>query len=154
MQIIINSCVYLHAIFSVKFKDALIATEWRDHLYKELWEWIIENDCDPFAIGGTGDHLHLYFDQHPNRATDDLLRDLQKKAAFWINEHRLTDVPFEWQDGYACFGNDFSCHRSLIGYIGKQEAVHETLPFLDEYRNYLLQESIEFEEEGLPHLPI
>lgn len=141
-------------IFSVKFKDALIAPEWRDHLCKKLEDLIRHADCDPFAIGGTDDHLHLYFDAHPNYSIDELLLRWQRETTAWINEHGLTDIPFEWQDGYVTFTSGKEQHNETIDYISRQQQLHQRVAFLDEYRDLLKENAIDFEEDGLPHLPI
>ncbi|RYZ17791.1 MAG: hypothetical protein EOO16_23695, partial [Chitinophagaceae bacterium] len=139
--------------FSVKKKDALIAPEWSDHLHRELEELLLYEECVPFAIGGTADHVHLLFDQYPLAATDDLLNDLKRKSARWINDQGLTDVPFEWQDGYACFGTDADGVKSLRKYIARQALVHARMPYREEFRQLLIEQEIEFEERGLPHEP-
>ncbi|TCJ17638.1 hypothetical protein EPD60_05455 [Flaviaesturariibacter flavus] len=153
MQIIINSALYLHVLFSVKYREALIAPEWMDHLHDEFEDLLLFQQCVPFAMGGTSDHVHLLFDQYPLLALDDLLNDLKRRTARWINDQSLTDVPFEWQDGYACFGTDAEGVKELRRYIARQAEIHDSLSYRDEFRQLLIEQEIDFEERGLPHDP-
>lgn len=153
MQIIINCALYVHVLFSVRKKEALIAPEWADHLHNELREILLREQCVPIAINGTGDHIHLLFEMYPFHQPDEFLYLLKRRAQCWIEEQKLTDVPFEWQDGYALFGTDTAGSREVADYIARQEEIHARESYRDEFRRLLIEHEIEFEEEGLPHEP-
>jgi putative transposase len=153
MQIVINSAIFLHVLFSVRFKHALIEQEWTDHLEEEFTIALLSQECELIACSCSSDHVHLLFEQTPFENTETLINQLKDISREWINEHKLTDVPFEWQDGYACFGAGRRDVEKLKAYFADQRTLHENLSYRDEFRQLLIEQQIEFEEEGLPHEP-
>ncbi len=54
-----------------------------------------------------------------------------------------------WQDGYGAFTHSIREKDVLIEYIKNQEAHHQRVDFLDEYRKLLREADIEFDEKYL-----
>lgn len=104
-------------------------------------------DAVPLRIGGVADHVHMLVGTKPMHAPADVVREVKKASTRWVHETR--DRGFAWQEGYGVF----SISRSLIGsvsrYIDSQEAHHAKRSFQDEYRGFLEELGIEFDERYL-----
>ena len=53
--------VYVHAIFSTKNRDGLIADDWCDELFSVLGGTTNNLGCPSLIVGGTADHVHMLF---------------------------------------------------------------------------------------------
>ena len=53
--------VYLHAVFSTKNREPLLADGWRDELFCVLGGATNNLGCQSLIVGGVADHVHLLF---------------------------------------------------------------------------------------------
>jgi len=98
------------------------------------------------AINGMSDHLHVFFGMRPTQSLSDLLQKIKGSSSEWINDQRLTKRRFEWQQGYGAFSYCRSEVEKVIAYIRNQEVHHQKLSFLQEYRLFLEEFEIDYDE--------
>lgn len=97
-------------------------------------------------INGVEDHLHILVGFRPHQSISDLLKDIKANSSKWINENKFTKTKFNWQEGFGAFSYSRSDLPNVINYIKMQEDHHRKITFLDEYRSYLKEFEIEFDE--------
>ena len=138
--------VHIHAVFAVKNRQSLILTSWKENLYKYIVT-IIQNHCHKvLAIGGTADHIHILFGLRPSQSLSDLMREVKGGSSKWINEHRLSNGWFSWQEGYGAFSVSPSLMDRTTRYIFGQAEHHKTKTYHDEYCDTLKAYGIKYDE--------
>ena len=67
-------------------------------------------------------------------------------SSSWINNNNLSKTPFSWQDGYGAFSYSKKDIENVIRYIQNQKIHHRKESFLDEYRRFLKEFGVEYDE--------
>ena len=99
------------------------------------------------AIGGTNDHVHVFFGLNASQAVSDLMMLVKRDSSKWVRENRFVTGEFRWQSGYGAFSYSQSQIDSVVKYIENQETHHVTRSFLDEYKKILDDLGIEYKEQ-------
>ena len=136
--------LYIHVIFSTKFRARLLNEDWRPELHKVLGERVKEQKAHLVQAGGIEDHLHLLLRIHPSFAISDTIRDIKANSSSWINHSRLTKGTFHWQTGYAAFSISHSLLDVVQGYIQNQIEHHREKNFREEYLEFLDRHKIPY----------
>ncbi|MCG9910116.1 MAG: IS200/IS605 family transposase [Flavobacteriales bacterium] len=139
--------VYLHIVFAVKHRKALLEKSWREDLFTYMAGSLKNRGHYPLAVNGYVDHVHLFFDYNCKELISDLVREIKKSSNQYISENNLCKSKFEWQNGYAVFSNGYREKDIIIKYILNQENHHSTRSFRDEYFSLLKKYEVEFKEE-------
>jgi REP element-mobilizing transposase RayT len=138
--------IHIQAIFVVKFRAALIRPEWKHELYKYISGVIQQNQHKLIIINGVDDHVHILFGMRPVQSLSDLMQDIKGASAKWINDKGFVKGRFEWQKGYGAFSYSKSQIGNVISYIQNQEVHHRKHNFIDEYRSFLKQFDVDYDE--------
>ncbi|MCR4966012.1 MAG: transposase [Bacteroidales bacterium] len=139
--------IHIQTVFAVKNREALIAKEWRDELYKYLNTIIKDQGHKPLAIGGTDNHIHIFFGLNPAQSLSSLVLRLKRESSEWINRKGFTKKRFEWQKGYGGFSYTKKLVPIVIRYILNQEKHHQRKSFREEYLDILRKNEIEYNEK-------
>ena len=143
------SKIYLHLVFAVKNRHALLAKEWRQEVFSYIAGAINERGNYCFNVNGYNDHLHIFFDYKSKELIQDLVREIKKSSNQFIKDKNFSKYKFEWQSGYGVFSHGYRERDLIINYIKKQEAHHEERTFKDEYLSLLQKFEIEFSDNYL-----
>lgn len=143
------SQIYVHIIFSTKGRNKLILTSFRDELFKYITGIIKRKGQVPLAVNGTADHVHIFTGMKPEKAISDLVRDVKHFSTRFINDNKLSQVKFYWQEGYAAFSYSHSQIDAVIKYIINQEKHHKTKSFQEEYRELMEKFNVKYDERYL-----
>jgi len=143
------SQINIHCVFAVKGRDNLITKNFRDDLHKYMSGILRNDNAYPLAVGGWKDHVHVFFELHPDSKIADLMRMLKATSSKWINDNKLMNVKFQWQKGYGAFSYSRSQRNDVINYIINQEQHHKKKTFKEEYFDLLKKFEIEFKNEYL-----
>ncbi len=100
-------------------------------------------------INGMPDHVHLFLGLNPKIAISDTVKEIKRASSLFINEHRLSNGKFQWQNGYGGFSYSRSQVEKVYNYILNQESHHQITTFRQEYLNILKKHEIEFDENYL-----
>jgi REP element-mobilizing transposase RayT len=141
--------VYLQAVFAVKYRDAVIDKSWRSKLHGVIGQLINETGCKTIIVNGVEDHVHCFFGLKPSVSISDVMQVVKGRSSKYINDHQLTLVRFEWQEGYGVFSYSHSHIDSVFHYIEKQEIHHQKQEFKEEYLEYLNMFEIPYDERYL-----
>ena len=143
------SKLYVHCIFTPKGRNSLLTETIREKVHKYIYGIIIGKKCYPVAINGTSDHIHILVGFHPTIAISDLIRDIKRSSALFINEHLKTYLRFSWQEGYGAFTVGYSELDKIYRYVLNQEEHHKIKSFKNEYIQILENEGIQGRQEFL-----
>ena len=139
--------IYIQVVFAVNGRLSLISREHKEEIYKYI-TGIVRNDGHKLiVINGMPDHLHILLGMKPDMALSDLVRDIKSNSSNFINENRLAQGKFGWQEGYGAFSYGHSQLDTIIRYIQSQEQRHRRRSFRDEYLTLLKRFEIKFEDK-------
>jgi len=139
----------IHAIFAVKFRQAIIPKHISEQLYSYMAGIIKSEKQFPIKINGMPDHVHLAFSIKPTISVSDLIRVVKTNSSRWMNQQGILEHEFAWQRGFGAFSYGQSQMPDLVKYIENQEAHHRKRTFKEEYIGFLKAFQVEFEDTYL-----
>ncbi|NNE29176.1 MAG: IS200/IS605 family transposase [Saprospiraceae bacterium] len=141
------SKIYLHIIFVVKYRDALLHKSWRTELFKYITGIVKNKGHKMVAIGGVEDHIHFMIGYNINQKVPDLVKEIKTSTNEWINKKKILGSKFYWQKGYSVFSHSHGSVKTVSKYILNQEEHHREKSFREEYLSLLKEFAVEYEEE-------
>ncbi len=143
--------IHIQCVFAVKFRAALIAPSWEDHLYRYITGIVQNQGHKLLAINGMPDHIHLFFGMRPVQSIADLMREIKGDSSEWVNRERFVRSSFRWQEGYGAFSYRKKDISDVCGYIARQKEHHAKVRFLDEYKLLLQEFDVEYDNKYIFH---
>jgi REP element-mobilizing transposase RayT len=99
-----------------------------EHIETELYAAIAKKcrqlECEPIAIGGTDDHIHLLVSLHTNISVSQLVKDVKGSSSHLINHKIRPNESFKWQGGYGVFSVSNEALPKICTYIKNQKEHH------------------------------
>jgi putative transposase len=141
--------LYVHCIFAPRGRSSLLSESVRTKTYKYIYGIIKEKKCNPIAINGTDDHVHLLIGFNPMISISDLIRDIKRSSAMFINANHLLSERFNWQEGFGAFTVGHKELDNVYKYVLNQNMHHLHNSFKDEYSKTLSEEGIDFSDSYL-----
>jgi len=141
--------IYIHIVFSVAYREGQIRMDWEERLYRYITGIVEENGHKMMQINGMPDHVHLLVGLSTTQSIADLVRQVKQGSSYWINKNGLTTCKFSWQSGYGAFSCNSSNITGVLNYIRNQKEHHTRRGFLNEYRDFLHENKIDFKPEYL-----
>jgi REP element-mobilizing transposase RayT len=138
--------VYLHAVFSTKNRELVLADDWRDELFHVLGGAGNNIGCQSLIVGGVADHSHMLFQLGRTITIAEAVGTIKSTSSAWVNQTRGLPTPFHWQAGYAVFSVSQSNVETVREYIRRQPEHHLKQSFQDELREWLRRYEIEWDE--------
>lgn len=80
--------LYIHVVFSVKYRRNHIHKTWQEELYKYISGVVSNHNQKLMIIGGMPDHVHILLGTRPNCNLSDLVRIIKANASKWINDKK------------------------------------------------------------------
>lgn len=74
------------------------------------------------------------------------MEELKSHSSKWIKTKGMGYESFYWQDGYGAFSVNPSEIDTVIAYIAKQKEHHRRKTFQEEYRSFLKNYKVEYDE--------
>ncbi len=143
-----HASLYFHLVFSTKDRHRWIRDNWEGRLHAYLGGILRNLDGTADTIGGDSDHVHLLVRLKPKHRIADVLKELKANSSGWV--HRVIGIGlFEWQVGYGAYSVSSSDLNGLRRYIERQKEHHRVKTFEEEYREFLRENGIEFDEKYL-----
>ena len=139
--------LFVHLVFAVQNRQALISETWKDELYKYITGIISNKGHKILSIGGVSDHIHILIGVIPDQSISSLVADIKRSSSLWINEKRLTTGKFAWQEGFGAFSYGKSQVHAVCEYIENQEEHHKNQSFRDEYIKFLELFGIDYNKD-------
>ena len=143
------SQIYIHLVFAVRNRKALILPSWEEELFKYI-SGIVRNKGEKMlTINGISNHIHLLIGMKPTCCLSDLVREIKKSSTNFIMEKKFTPYNFHWQEGFGAFSYSHSQIDMIFRYIEKQKEHHKKMSFKEEYLEFLNSFDVDFKEEYL-----
>jgi REP element-mobilizing transposase RayT len=141
--------LYVHAIFSTKNREPVLADVWRDELFHVLGGGANNLACPTVIVGGFTDHVHILFQLGRTITLSDAMKAIKSSSSAWVNQTRGLRRPFQWQSGYAAFSVSQSSVEAVTNYIRNQAEHHAWQSFQDELREWLRRYEVDWDERYL-----
>ncbi len=145
--------LYVQCVFATKYRKAALHAEWDERLRMYISAIVKNNGHKLIAINNMPDHLHLFIGLNPNQSISEIMRIVKGDSSEWVNEKRLTQVKFQWQQGYGAFTYSKSQVDAVVKYVANQQEHHKRITFLDEYVEMLQKFAVEYDEKYIFKLP-
>lgn len=143
------SKLYVHIIFHTKYNQDLIGANIEPELYAYIGGIIKANGSFPIKINGTENHIHILATMSKNIALAKFVEEIKRNSSRWIKTKGEQYQDFAWQGGYAGYSVSQSVVEKVERYIDKQKEHHKTVSFQDEYRKFLDEYSVDYDENYL-----
>ena len=141
-------CLYYHLVFGTKGREPLIIPETRLRLWDYLGGIVRSQGGVPHAIGGTADHVHILASLPKDKTLPTVLREVKAGSSHWV--HVTFPCPrFAWQEGYGAFTVSVRGLPSVKAYIARQDEHHREVSFEEEFRSFLAEHGVEYDERYL-----
>ena len=140
------SKIYVHLIFSTKHRQPLIVDNIEGKLHAYLGGICRGLECPPIKVGGWLDHVHILCMLLKKISLIKLLEDVKSGSSKWVKTNGRMFGQFYWQDGYGAFSVSPANVDAVVEYIANQKDHHSKVSFQDEYRAFLKEYAIEYNE--------
>jgi len=135
---------YIHIVFAVKNRQALLEKSWRHLVFKYISAVINRRGHFSLAVNGVQDHIHIFLDFNGKELIEDLVREIKKSSNAFIRNNNLCASKFEWQSGYGVFSYSYKQKDMIIKYVLNQEEHHKKQTFRQEYINALKSYEVDY----------
>ena len=142
--------IYMHIVFAVTRREALISDAWMPALHAYLAGACRNRQHFVHAIGGAADHVHLLVGMHPAESVASLVKELKGQSTRWVNENHLHGA-FSWQAGYGAFSYSRSLVPAVKAYIENQREHHRHVTFQEELASIFQKAGVDYQPQYMMH---
>ena len=139
--------LYAHLIFSTKNRQPFLDEEVRPRVHAYLATIIRDLDSPWVVVGGVADHVHILFDMGKMHAPVKFVEQVKRESSKFVKTLGETQRQFFWQRGYGMFSVGPKDRDEAEAYVRGQEEHHRTKTFQEEFRAFLEQYGIGYEEQ-------
>lgn len=141
--------LYIHLVFSPKYREKLLKENIRKDVFSYISGIITNRKHKSIIVNGMDDHIHILFGANPDDKISDLVGCIKRESSTFINEKNWFNGKFHWQNGYGAFSYGRSQLNQIYNYIANQEQHHKKRTFREEYSGLLKKFEITFDEKYL-----
>jgi putative transposase len=117
--------LYVHIVWSTWNRMPFINESIQSELYAAIAKKCRQLECEPIAINGTEDHIHLLVSLHPNISASGLVKDIKGSSSHLMTHKIAPNEYFKWQGGYGVFSVSKDNLPKLRTYINNQKKHHQ-----------------------------
>ena len=129
--------LYTHFVFTVFERQRNIPEKNRVRIEKYITGIVTRNNSKLYAIFANPEHVHLLISRSSEISEEDLATIIADSSESFINENRLSTVPFHWQQSASAFSVSKSHVDKVCKYILNQPEHHKKYSFAEEYEKFL-----------------
>lgn len=126
-----------HLVWSVKNREALLASALQNALHQHMHQNIMENGGKLHAIGNVADHIHLLVEISSKLSMTRVVQKLKTTSTYLIRSQAKCLSDFCWQKGYGVFSVGMPSLQVVAHYVNNQEEHHKNQSFEHEW-NWLI----------------
>ncbi|MCE9565136.1 MAG: transposase [Planctomycetes bacterium] len=139
--------LYVHLVFSTKNRTPYLQNlDMRERTHSYLGATCLHMGSPPIIVGGVEDHVHILCRLGKGLCVSDLVRELKRESSKWLKDQSSELSNFYWQSGYGAFSVNPGHLESLNVYIATQAEHHKAETYQNEFRRYLGEYKIEYDE--------
>ena len=143
--------LYIHCVFAVKYKAAIIQPVWEERLHKYITGKLQNNGHKLLAINSVPDHLHFFVGLNPMQSISEMMQLAKGDSSEFVNNQKFTQRKFHCQSGYGAFSNSRSQIGKVVKYILNQKEHHCKIKFREEYIEMLKDYNVDYNEKYIFH---
>jgi putative transposase len=136
----------IHLVFSTKQRAASLVAAVRPALHAYLATVVRHTGCGCPRVGGVSDHVHCAIQLSRTITVANLVEEIKTSSSKWLKTQSPELCRFAWQRGYGAFSVSPGKVGALLAYIDQQEEHHRRCTFQEEYRRFLTQYGVAYDE--------
>lgn len=129
--------LYTHFIFSTLHRIPVITEKHRERIEKYITGIVNNNDSHLYSIYANPEHIHFLMSRSPRLSEENIATAIAESSQRFINENKLCDSYFEWQNSAAAFSVSKSDVDRVCKYILNQPEHHRKISFKEEYEEFI-----------------
>jgi len=141
--------ILIQYVFAVQNRNSIITESNKNSIEKYITGIITQHRHKMLAIYCMPDHCHILVGLHPAQSISELAREIKSSSSKWINDNKLFQVHFSWQEGYGAFSYGKSQLDVVVRYILNQPEHHRKKSFKEEYLAFLMKFRVPYNEKYL-----
>ena len=118
--------LFVHVIWSVYLRQQLLTKPVRKILFVNIQKRSKEKGIRILIVNGVEDHIHCLLQLHTAQNLLQVIKSIKAESSQWLNENKLLQTAFEWEDEYAAYSVSPSAVNQVKDYISRQEEHHKT----------------------------
>lgn len=139
----------IHIVFHVKSTGVCIKYKDLPKVFAYIGGIVRNVDGYPVTIGGIENHIHILATLPKTMSVSEFVQKIKANSSRWIKTLDKYYESFAWQEGYGAFCVSPSLLKKTIHYIATQEQHHHEESVRDEFKRFLKENGIEFDEHYL-----
>lgn len=139
----------IHIVFHVKSTSVCIKNEDLPKVFAYIGCIVRNVEGYPVTIGGIENHIHILATMPKTTSVSEFVQKIKANSSRWIKTLDKYYESFAWQEGYGAFCVSPSLLKKTIRYIETQEKHHHEESVRDEFKRFLKENGIEFDEHYL-----
>lgn len=136
MKIEFNN-LYTHFVFVTSKRQPVIFEKSRVRIEKYVTGIVRNHGSKLYAIYANPEHTHILVSRSPLLSEEELATIISESSEQFINENRLVQGLFKWQESAAAFSVSKSLVDRVYKYILNQPEHHKRVSFAQEYDHFL-----------------
>ncbi len=129
--------LYTHFVLTTLHRLPLIGLAHRERIEKYITGIVNNNHCQLYAIYANQEHVHLIVSRSPEIAEELLAKIIADSSGNFINENKLCQGIFEWQQSASAFSVSKRDVDRVCKYILGQPEHHRKVSYQQEYEAFL-----------------
>jgi len=129
--------LYTHFVITTIERQSLILERSRNRIEKFITGIIRNNGSKLYAIYANNDHMHFLVSRNPSLSEEHLATIIAQCSEKFIDENRLCDFNFQWQQSASAFSVSKSDVDKVCKYILNQPEHHKRVTFDEEYDMFI-----------------
>ena len=139
----------IHIVFHVKSTGVCIKNEDLPKIFAYIGGIVQNVGGYPVTVCGIENHIHILATLPKTMSVSEFVQKIKANSSRWIKTLDKYYESFAWQEGYGAFCVSPSLIKKTIHYIETQEQHHHEESVRDEFKRFLKENGIEFDERYL-----
>lgn len=127
--------IYVHLVWATWDRLPLITGEMQGPLYAAMIAKCTELHCEPIAVGGIADHVHLLARLSPAVSVAQLVKEVKGSTSHLVTHVLKPGEFFKWQGAYGAFTIRKSEVATVKRYVANQASQHAENLLTDEFES-------------------
>ena len=139
-----------HIVFATHQREKTIPIEHERELYSIIHHIIKKNGGHLYRINGMPDHIHILVDIPATISVANFIKAIKRESSYLLKVNSNFPKWNGWQEGYGAFTYSKDDIPQVKQYIVNQKVHHQSLSFIDEYRQWLIEMGVSPDEPYFP----
>lgn len=129
--------IWIHLVWATKNRYPFLTKDIRKQVFDHIRENAQKNGIYLDHINGYVEHVHCLLGLKASQNIATVANLLKGESSYWINNCKLTQDKFNWQEDYFAASVSHSQVDVVRKYIRNQERHHSRKSFEEEYNEFI-----------------